>query len=223
MLNDGWSDQLHVRPTGMNDRHSGERWMNGADKLLAHLILFESPNFTVKTRRSEEWVQETHTYSSTDIKMDLKIDQVTGKFAITSRAKVSAPSALAIVSSTEAKEQTVRQLDKLTSTDMVFSKSKPLCGLLWSTSTISVPFFLSPSHSLSRSLLNFSHLLSYYPISRMSKKCHKIQVWMLMCSENYIFNAAIICFKPNYSNLCLEPVLHKDILLLSYISEYAAW
>lgn len=62
--------------------------------------------------------------------MGLKIDQVTVKFATTPQAKVSAPSASATVSSTEAEEQGVQQLDKLTSTDMFYSRSKPLCGLL---------------------------------------------------------------------------------------------
>lgn len=51
---EGPSDQLHVRATGVNDRHSGGRWMNGADKLLAHQTLFESCISTRKTGRSEQ-------------------------------------------------------------------------------------------------------------------------------------------------------------------------
>ncbi len=51
---EGRSDRLHVRPTGVNDRHSGGRWMNSADKLLAHLTLFESCVSTVKTARPEQ-------------------------------------------------------------------------------------------------------------------------------------------------------------------------
>lgn len=50
------SDQLHVRQTGVNDRHSGGRRMNGADKLLACLTLFESCVSTIKTGRVEQWV-----------------------------------------------------------------------------------------------------------------------------------------------------------------------
>lgn len=51
----------------LDDRHSGGRWMIVADKLLTHLTLFESRNSTVKTRRSEQWVQETRTHTAVQI------------------------------------------------------------------------------------------------------------------------------------------------------------
>lgn len=34
---EGLSDQLHVRPTGVNDHHLGGRWMSDADIALTHL------------------------------------------------------------------------------------------------------------------------------------------------------------------------------------------
>lgn len=78
---EGTSDKLHVRPAGVNDHHSGGRRMNGADKPLGYLTLFESCVSTMKTGRSEQEVQETHACSSVDIWIGLKIDQVTVKLA----------------------------------------------------------------------------------------------------------------------------------------------
>lgn len=61
---EGTSDKLHVRPAGVNDHHSGGRRMNGADKPLGYLTLFESCVSTMKTGRSEQEVQETHTHAA---------------------------------------------------------------------------------------------------------------------------------------------------------------
>lgn len=90
---EGRSDQLHVRPTSVNDRHSGGRPMNGADKLLSptniiwvmRLPYRDGEVGTVSPR-------DERIYSSVDIWTGLKIEQVTVKFAAATQAKVNAAS-----------------------------------------------------------------------------------------------------------------------------------
>lgn len=150
---EGRLDQLHVRATGVNDQHSGGRQMNGADKPLAHLTLFESCVSTIQAWRSEQWVQETRTHAAVwIIWIGLKIDRVTVKFATAPRAKVNAPSVSAIASSTEAEEQRVQQIDELSPSDIFLSKSKPT---LWA------PLIYCNYYNLSPSLLySLSHISS---------------------------------------------------------------
>lgn len=174
---EGWSDQLHVRATGVNDRHSGGRWMNGAGKLLAHQTLFES---CISTNKEGEVgtvsTRDTRICSSVDTWTGLKIDQDTIKFATD---KVNAASVSAIASSTEAEEQGV-QIDELTSSDTFQAKSVGSSNLLQLFQFVPISLSLPLSHSLP----NFSHLLSHFLIKKIKQKCHKIQVWMLMCQRS---------------------------------------